>query len=229
MTQAGTGIMAANGYKEDGWRAASPTRLGQWFGKLGWADRNTDISSSAVSSSNLTGNGLQEVRLLERDYASVYTRPDQTHNHGLLLARRPAIASQQLQLAANAYYRRLHSDSLNGDMNDDALDQSVYQPNAAEQAALAAAGYTGYPPKVRSPPTRPSPTGAAWPTLRKDEPAEKCNGLSQPQRQPAAQRRLQRSGHRLPATGPACRSSSRPAWHWTLVTRSSASPRNSAI
>ncbi|MYN44174.1 TonB-dependent receptor [Pseudoduganella sp. FT93W] len=171
---------AANGYKEDGWRVASPTRLGQWFGKLGWADRATDISlSSAVSSSSLTGNGLQEVRLLERDYASVYTRPDQTHNHGLLLNLQASHrVSQQLQLAANAYYRRLHSDTLNGDMNDDALDQSVYQPNAAEQAALAAAGYTGYPAKGATAANTPFPYWRCVANvLRKDEPAEKCNGL----------------------------------------------------
>jgi hypothetical protein len=183
-----------------------------------------------VSSSNLTGNGLQEVRLLERDYASVYTRPDQTHNHGLLLNLQASHrVSQQLQLAANAYYRRLHSDSLNGDMNDDALDQSVYQPNAAEQAALAAAGYTGYPPKVRLPPTRPSPTGAAWPTLRKDEPAEKCNGLLN---RSASQQH--NAGFSAQAT--VSRRLGRPAAavhgrHGTghSVTRSSASPRNSAI
>ena len=34
---------------------------------------------------------------------------------------------------------------MNGDANSDSLDQSVYQPNAAERAALTAAGYTGFP------------------------------------------------------------------------------------
>ncbi|MYM38492.1 TonB-dependent receptor [Pseudoduganella sp. CY13W] len=171
---------AGNGYQEDGWREASPTRLGQLFGKLGWADRHTDISlSSAISSSSLTGNGLQEGRLLERDYASVYTRPDQTHNHGLMLnLQANHRVSEQLQFSANAYYRRLKNDTLNGDMNDDSLDQSVYQPNAAEQAALAAAGYTGYPAKGATAANTPFPYWRCLANvLRKDEPAEKCNGL----------------------------------------------------
>ena len=34
---------------------------------------------------------------------------------------------------------------MNGDINEDSLDQSVYQPSAAERAALTAAGYTGFP------------------------------------------------------------------------------------
>ena len=46
----------------------------------------------------------------------------------------------KLQLTANAYYRRIHTDTLNGDLNEDSLDQSVYQPTPAEQAALSAAG-----------------------------------------------------------------------------------------
>ena len=37
------------------------------------------------------------------------------------------------------------TDTLNGDINEDSLDQAIYQPSAAEQAALAAAGYTGFP------------------------------------------------------------------------------------
>lgn len=171
---------AGNGYKENGWRDASPTRLGQLFGKLGWADRYTDISlSSAISSSNLTGNGLQEERLLARDYASVYTRPDQTHNHGLMLNLQASHrVNEQLQFTANAYYRRLHSDTLNGDMNDDSLNQSVYQPNATEQAALAAAGYAGYPSKGANAANTPFPYWRCLANvLRKDEPAEKCNGL----------------------------------------------------
>ncbi len=169
-----------NDYREDGWRDASPTRVGQLFGKLGWADRHTELSlSSAIANANLTGNGLQEQRLLQRDYASVYTRPDNTRNHSLLLNLAASHrVSAQLQLSGNAYYRRLHTDTLNGDMNDDALDQSLYQPSAAEQSALAAAGYSGFPTKGASAANTPFPYWRCIANvLRKDEPAEKCNGL----------------------------------------------------
>ncbi len=169
-----------NGYKEDGWRDASPSRVGQLFGKLGWANRQTEVSlSSSYATSRLTGNGLQEQRLLQHDYASIYTRPDNTHNHSLLLNLAASHrVSEQLQLTGNAYYRRLRTDTLNGDMNDDALDQSVYQPSAAEQAALAAAGYQGYPTKGASAANTPFPYWRCLANvLLSDEPAEKCNGL----------------------------------------------------
>ena len=54
-------------------------------------------------------------------------------------------AGATLALSGNAYYRDIRTNTLNGDINDDSLDQSVYQPSAAERAALTAAGYTGFP------------------------------------------------------------------------------------
>jgi hypothetical protein len=60
--------VTGNGFREDGWRDASPTRLGQVFGKVGWADSRSDVSlSAAYANTKLTGNGLQEQRLLSRD------------------------------------------------------------------------------------------------------------------------------------------------------------------
>ncbi|TWI62617.1 outer membrane receptor protein involved in Fe transport [Pseudoduganella lurida] len=172
--------VTGNGFREDGWRAASPTRLGQLFGKVGWLDGRTDVAlSAALARTRLTGNGLQEGRLLERDRASVYTTPDQTRNRSLLLNLVASHAvSDAVQFSGNAYYRRIRTATLNGDMNDDALDQSVYQPGAAERAALAAAGYTGFPASGATAANTPFPF---WRCLGNvllgDEPAEKCNGL----------------------------------------------------
>ena len=50
-----------------------------------------------------------------------------------------------MTLSGNVYYRDIRTGGINGDINDDSLDQAVYQPSAADQRALAAAGYTGYP------------------------------------------------------------------------------------
>jgi len=172
--------VTGSGFREQGWRDASPTRLGQLFAKAGWLDARTDVSlSAAFAPSRLTGNGLQEQRLLARDYASVYTTPDQTRNRSLLVN---LAASQRLgdavQLSGNAYYRKIRSATLNGDLNDDALDQSVYQPGAAERAALAAAGYTGFPTGGATAANTPFPFWRCiGNVLLGDEPAEKCNGL----------------------------------------------------
>jgi outer membrane receptor protein involved in Fe transport len=172
--------VTGNGFSERGWREASPTRAGQLFGKLGWTDARTDaVLSVALADSRLNGNGLQEQRMLERDYHSVYTKPDQTGNRSALAN---LTASHQLtetlQLSGNAYFRRIRTSTYNGDINDDALDQSLYQPNAAERGALAAAGYTGFPASGANAANTPFPYWRCVANvLRQDEPAEKCNGL----------------------------------------------------
>jgi hypothetical protein len=58
------------------------------------------------------------------------------------------------------------------------LDQAVYQPNAVEQAALARAGYAGYPTGGANAANTPFPFWRCIAqVLLRDEPAEKCNGL----------------------------------------------------
>ena len=52
----------------------------------GWHEANDDTSLSVGYADNsLTGNGLQEQRFLDRDYASVYTKPDETDNRATFL------------------------------------------------------------------------------------------------------------------------------------------------
>ncbi|MGH9833110.1 MAG: TonB-dependent receptor domain-containing protein, partial [Blastocatellia bacterium] len=86
--------------------------------------------------------------------------------------------SGALTFSGNAYFRDIRTNTLNGDINEDSLDQSMYQPSAAERAALAAAGYTGVPASGATAANTPFPfwrcIGQA---LLRDEPAEKCNGL----------------------------------------------------
>ena len=169
-----------NYFQEDGWREDSPSRVGQIFGKVGWQDRATTLSvTTAYADTSLTGNGLQEQRFLVRDYASVYTLPDTTQNQSLfanLIGQHNF--SDNLFFAGNAYYRNIRTATRNGDLNDGSLDQNVYQPNAAERAALTAAGYTGFPTSGEN------AANTAFPfwrcianALLNSEPNDKCNGL----------------------------------------------------
>lgn len=172
--------LASNLSFEEGWREESPSNVRQFFGKLGWQRTKTLLGLTiAYANNSLAGNGLQELRFLKRDYASVYTKPDITNNRSPFLnftARHSATNS--LVFSGNAYYRYIRSSTFNGDINESALDQSVYQPSAAERAALAAAGYTGFPTSGANAANTPFPywrcIGQA---LLNDEPAEKCNGL----------------------------------------------------
>ena len=169
-----------NLFREDGWREDSPSRIGQIFGKVGWHDATSSVSlTGAYADNDLTGNGLQEQRFLVRDYSSVYTKPDTTNNQSLFLnlVGRHAVKDDIL-LSGNAFYRKIKTSTFNGDINGESLDQAVYQPNAAEQAALAAAGYTGYPTSGENASNAPFPYWRCIANaLLNDEPNEKCNGL----------------------------------------------------
>jgi len=172
--------VTGNLFKENGWREDSPSDVRQLFTKLGWHDSATDLKLSLSHADNqLTGNGLQEQSLLALDRASVYTLPDQTNNRSTMLNLAGSHSvNDNLLLSGNVYYRDIKTSTYNGDINDDSLDQSVYQPSAADRAALAAAGYSGYPVSGANASNTPFPSWRCIAqALQNDEPAEKCNGL----------------------------------------------------
>jgi outer membrane receptor protein involved in Fe transport len=171
----------ANDFREDGWREDSPSDARQAFGKLGWRGDDSDVFlSAAYADTDLTGNGLQDEQFLARDYASVYTKPDNTRNQSWLVN---VVGSQKvsdsLTLSANAFYRDIRTSTLNGDINDDSLGEAQYQPSAGERAALAAAGYTGFPVSGETQANTPFPSWRCIANiLLNSEPNEKCNGLN---------------------------------------------------
>jgi outer membrane receptor protein involved in Fe transport len=173
--------VAGSLFSEDGWRDDSPSDVRQIFGKLGWRGGNDNAVTVSLAHANnsLNGNGLQAVELLENDYDSVYTKPDTTDNRTTLLtvnARRRL--NSALSLSANAYYRDLRTKTLNGDINEEALEESIYQPGAAERAALLAVGYGVIPASGLDASNTPFPfLRCVGNVLLNDEPAEKCNGL----------------------------------------------------
>lgn len=139
-----------NVFHDGGWRQQSPSDVRQLFGKLRWRDGGTRSQlSMAWADNDLHGNGLQEGGQLAQNWKSVYTTPDTTRQHMLMLNW---VGSHEVRegwtVSAQAYVRRQKSKSLNGDINEAALDQS--QASKAECLAQA---------------------------LAQDEPAEACNGL----------------------------------------------------
>jgi outer membrane receptor protein involved in Fe transport len=173
-------FVTGNRFQEKGWRVDSPSEVNQLFGKLGGRVGTARFSLTvAGAQTDLNGNGLQEQRLLEANRSSVYSKPDTTKNRSLLLNMNVLQAlNDHLSLSAQLYARRLRTNTFNGDVNDDSLDQSVYQPNSSEQAALAAAGYTGVPLSGENAANTPFPKWRCIANaLLNDEPGEKCNGV----------------------------------------------------
>jgi outer membrane cobalamin receptor len=144
---------------EDGWRTDSPSNVRQFFGKLAWQRAKTVVSGSVSYANNhLTGNGPQDRRLFNLGYESIYTKPDITTNRSPFFnwSVRHNL-NNAVTLSGNAYYRHIRTSTLNGDINEDSLDQSLYQPSAAERTALAAAGYSGVPASGATPDNTPFP------------------------------------------------------------------------
>ena len=172
--------VGGNLFHDSGWRAASPSDVRQIFTKLGWQDATNEFHVTGAYADNaLTGNGLQDQRLLASDYSSVYTTPDTTNNRATFVnvTARHSLTNQ-IALSVNGYYRNILTSTLNGDVNDDSLDQSIYQPSAADIRALTAAGYTGFPTAGATAANTPFPFWRCIAqVLQRDEPGEKCNGL----------------------------------------------------
>jgi outer membrane receptor protein involved in Fe transport len=170
----------ANRFEEDGWRDFSPSQANQAFAKGSWRDADTQVNATlSAAETDLNGNGLQELQLLLQDRGSVYTQPDNTRNRAVLAsvnARHDLAPSTTI--AANAWYRNVRSTSFNGDINEGSLEENVYQPSAAERAALTAAGYSGFPLAGENAANTPFPRWRCIANaLLNAEPGEKCNGL----------------------------------------------------
>ncbi|WP_424195181.1 TonB-dependent receptor [Ampullimonas aquatilis] len=173
-------FVTGNWHADDGWRNDSPSKVRQLFGKLGWADARTSVAlTMAYAKNNLQGNGLQDQQFLARDYSSVYTKPDITENRNFALTLNGQHEIRDgLVFSGNTYYRNLHTSTFNGDINEGSLDQSVYQPSAADRTALTNAGYTGFPTSGANAANTPFPFWRCIAqALQNDEPGEKCNGL----------------------------------------------------
>ena len=153
--------VSGNVFNEDGWRDDSPSDVAQVFGKLGWQRPRTDASLSVAFASNtLNGNGLQETGFLDRDYASVYTKPDETDNRSVFLNLAGVHTPRAgLTLSGSVYFRHIGTETFNGDLNEDSLDQAVYLPG---ENALN----TPFPFRR-----------CLSDILEDDEPEETCNGL----------------------------------------------------
>ena len=173
-------FLAANIFHEAGWRFDSPSDVRQGFAKLGWRQAKTDLTLTLSYFYNtLTGNALQDYRLLARDYASAYTVPDTINNRSPsfnFIARHDVNGA--VTFSGNGYFRHIRGEGINGNLNNNSLDQSVYQPNATDQAALRAAGYSGFPTSGATAANTPFPKWRCIAQgLLRDEPVEKCNGL----------------------------------------------------
>lgn len=115
-------FFAGNYFDEDGWRDASPSKVRQMFGQLGWRNEATDLSlSMSLADNDLIGNGLVQREFLSaQGWDTINTKPDQTVNKMAFLNFNGSHwFNDATMLSVNAYYRNVRTRTLNGDVNDD--------------------------------------------------------------------------------------------------------------
>jgi outer membrane receptor protein involved in Fe transport len=172
-------FLAGNGFHESGWRIASPSDVKQGFVKLGWRTGKSDLALTTSYAYNTLGaNGLQDYRLLAANYASGYTFPDVTGNRSpsFNLTLRHTF-NTSWNFSGNAWYRNIRTEIVNPNYNNDAAGNNIWQPNAAEQAALTAAGYTGFPTSGANAANTPFPKWRCIANaLMLNDPDERCDG-----------------------------------------------------
>jgi outer membrane receptor protein involved in Fe transport len=138
-------FLTGNYFDETGWRDLSPTRVYQGFGKVGWQSDKTDVDLSyTYADTSLYGNGATPESMLDYDRQASYT-PDYTQNLlNFLNLTGTQFLTDKLLLSANLYYRRLVTDSINGNINDSYLDAGYGGPPidcTAASATLAGLAY----------------------------------------------------------------------------------------
>lgn len=126
-------FIAGNYFDEDGWRDASPSKVRQVFGQLGWRNEATDLSlSMSLADNDLIGNGLVQKEFLSaQGWEAINTKPDQTENKlAFFNFNGSHWLNDATMLSGNAYYRKGRTRSLNGDVNDD-VDDDDFGPCAS--------------------------------------------------------------------------------------------------
>jgi iron complex outermembrane receptor protein len=103
--------------EEDGWREDSHSdalrlHAAVSLHEAGW----TADLSVGYANTDMRGNGAAPVELLAIDRSAVFTHPDiMANEHTQLILEVTRTLSGAMQISGNAFYRRLHTDTFNGD------------------------------------------------------------------------------------------------------------------
>jgi outer membrane receptor protein involved in Fe transport len=110
----------ANVYDDDGWAEHNPSRVRQFFGKIGYQDDITDLDLSL----SLADNVLQGTQTLPLSFLGdprqAYTYPDENDNRlAFVAAKGSRFLSERTLLGGNAYYRHYRTSNFSSNVNGD--------------------------------------------------------------------------------------------------------------
>jgi outer membrane receptor protein involved in Fe transport len=172
--------VSGNLFHESGWRFDSPSDVKQAFARLGRRSVKTDLGLTfSYADNSLVGNGLQDYRLLQANYSSVYSIPDRTVNRSpsVNLILRHSF-SDSVSVAGNVWYRHIRTNGINANLNSDSFDKNDYKLSASQITVLTNAGYTGIPTYTQTAANTPFPKWSCIAEALIDNDVDsRCNGI----------------------------------------------------
>lgn len=109
----------ANLSKDHGWAQHNPSRIEQFFGKVGYQDKDNQFDISLTAANNrLEGTQTLPTSFLD-DRTQAYTFPDTNENRLAMLSLKGSHnLSNDLVLGGNAYLRRYKNNNVSSNVND---------------------------------------------------------------------------------------------------------------
>jgi outer membrane receptor protein involved in Fe transport len=116
-------FLTGNVYDDDGWADHNPSKVRQYFGKLGWQNETSDLDVSFTGANNtLQGTQTLPLSFLD-DIEQAYTFPDQNQNKlAFLTAKGSHFLRDDVLLGGNLYYRSYRTRNVSSNVNDEFED-----------------------------------------------------------------------------------------------------------
>ncbi|MBC7416089.1 MAG: TonB-dependent receptor [Herminiimonas sp.] len=113
-------FFTGNLLRDRGWADHNPSRVGQFFGKVGYQDKDTDLDLSLTAADN-TLEGTQTLPAsLSGNIRQAYTYPDKSRNKlALLTLKGSHFINDDWLLGGNLYYRDYRNASVSSNVNND--------------------------------------------------------------------------------------------------------------
>ena len=111
-------FLTGNLLRERGWADHNPSRVAQFFGKVGYQDKETDLDLSLTMADNSLEGTQTLPESFSRNIRQAYTYPDRNDNKlAMLTFKGSHFITEQLLLGGNAYYRDYHNRSISSNVN----------------------------------------------------------------------------------------------------------------
>jgi outer membrane receptor protein involved in Fe transport len=119
-------------FDDDGWADHNPSKVRQFFSKVGWQNETSDLDVSFTGADN-TLQGTQTLPLSFFDnIRQAYTFPDQNENKlAFVMAKGSHFLNDNALLGGNLYYRSYKTTNVSSNVNDDFDDDGIQATNDA--------------------------------------------------------------------------------------------------